>query len=147
METYPGLQLTEPVFTPQHFQDGNSRNHQSVTAKRRVGNLTGLQRRVLPHSHKSQIKKISEVFSQQTYQFTALHFGLATAPLEFTKVVKEMKLMAQTRGIRIHQYLDDWLLRAPCQETCRQHTQTLLARNQNWLLSRISILLVNSWTW
>ena len=63
----------------------------------------------------------------QTFQFTALPFGLPTAPLEFTKVVKEVKLMAQARGIRIHQYLDDWLLRAPCPETCLQHTQTLLA--------------------
>ena len=35
--------------------------------------------------------------------------------------------MTQTRGIRILQYLDNWLLRAPCQETCRQLTQTLLA--------------------
>ena len=43
----------------------------------------------------------------QTFQFTALPFGLATAPLEFTKIVKEVKLMAQARGIRIHQYLDD----------------------------------------
>ena len=34
--------------------------------------------------------------------------------------------MAQARGIRIHQYLDDWLLRAPCPETCLQHTRTLL---------------------
>ena len=42
-------------------------------------------------------------------------------------MVKEVKLIAQARGIRIHQYLDDWLLRAPCLETCRQHTQTLLA--------------------
>ena len=62
----------------------------------------------------------------QTFQFTALPFGLSTAPLEFTKVVKEVKLMAQARGIRIHQYLDDWLLRAPCQVTCLLHTQTLL---------------------
>ena len=30
-----------------------------------------------------------------SYQFRALPFGLATAPLEFTKVVKEVKLMAQ----------------------------------------------------
>ena len=35
----------------------------------------------------------------QTFQFTALPFGLATAPIEFTKVVKEVKLMAQARGI------------------------------------------------
>ena len=62
----------------------------------------------------------------RTFQFTALPFGLATAPLEFTKVVKEVKLMAQARGIRIHQYLDDWLLRALCPEICLQHTQTLL---------------------
>ena len=42
-------------------------------------------------------------------------------------MVKEVKLMAQTRDIRNHQYLDDWLLRAPCPKTCLQHTQTLLA--------------------
>ena len=28
--------------------------------------------------------------------------------LEFTKVVKEVKVMTQARGLRIHQYLDDW---------------------------------------
>ena len=73
----------------------------------------------------------------QTFQFTALLFGLATAPLEFTKVVKEVKLMAQARGIRIHQYLDDWLLRALCPETCLQHTQTLLALCQQlgWVVN------------
>ena len=60
------------------------------------------------------------------YQFKALPFGLATAPLEFTKVVKEVKLMAQAWGIRIHQYLDDWLPRAQCPATCLQDTQTLL---------------------
>ena len=34
---------------------------------------------------------------RQAYQFTALPFGLSTAPLEFTKVAKEVKLMAQAR--------------------------------------------------
>ena len=73
----------------------------------------------------------------QTFQFTALPFGLATAPLEFTKVVKEVKLMAQGKGIRIHQYLDDWLLRAPSPEICLQHTQTLLAlcRQLGWIVN------------
>ena len=73
----------------------------------------------------------------QTFQFTALPLGLATAPLEFTKVVKEVKLMAQARGIRIHQYLDDWLLRTPCPETCLQHTQTLLSLCQQlgWVVN------------
>ena len=48
----------------------------------------------------------------QTYQFKALPFGLSTAPLEFTVVAKEVKLVAIQKGIRIHQYLDDWLVRA-----------------------------------
>ena len=43
---------------------------------------------------------------KKAYQFTALLFGLATAPLAFTKVVKQVKLMAQAHSIRIHQYLD-----------------------------------------
>ena len=41
------------------------------------------------------------------FQFQALPFGVATAPLEFTRIVKEVKLIAQARNLRIHQYLDD----------------------------------------
>ena len=61
----------------------------------------------------------------QTYQFKALPFGLSTAPLEFTVVVKEVKLMA-IHNIRIHQYLDDWLVRAGSYQVCLQHTQELV---------------------
>ena len=83
---------------------------------------------------------------QQTFQFTALPFGLATAPLEFTKIVKEVKLMAQARGIRIHQYLDDWLLRAPSPEICLPHTQTLLdlCRELGWVVNMAKSELVPS---
>ena len=58
----------------------------------------------------------------KTYQFKALPFGLSTAPLEFTVVAKEVKLMAIHKGIRIHQYLDDWLVRAGSHQVCLQHT-------------------------
>ena len=61
-----------------------------------------------------------------SYQFTSLPFGLATAPLTFTNVVKEVRLLALQRGIRIHQYLDDWLVRAPSKEECQKQTQKLL---------------------
>ena len=48
----------------------------------------------------------------QIYQFKALPFGLFTAPMEFTVLAKEVKLMVIHKGIRIHQYLDVWLVRA-----------------------------------
>ena len=90
----------------------------------------------IPISQRSR-KYLRFFLGKKAHQFTALPFGLATAPLEFTKVVKEVKLMAQARGIRIHQYLDDWLVRAPDQGTCRLHTQTLLAlcRELGWVVN------------
>ena len=76
-------------------------------------------------------------FQNQSYQFRALPFGLSTAPMEFTGVVKEVKLMAQSQGIRLHQYLDDWLIRAPTKESCHQGTQSLLALCQElgWMVN------------
>ena len=56
----------------------------------------------------SQSRKYMGFYVQgRSYQFKALPFGLSTAPMEFTVVAKEVKLMALQRGIRIHQYLDD----------------------------------------
>ena len=87
--------------------------------------------------HPRSRKYLRFFLNSKAYQFTDLPFGLATAPLEFTKVVKEVKLMAQARGIRIHQYLDDWLLRAPDPGTCQQNTQTLLdlCRELGWVVN------------
>ena len=61
----------------------------------------------------------------RTYQFRALPFGLSTAPMEFTVLAKEVKLMAIQRGIRTHQYLDDWLVRARSQQILPLHISTL----------------------
>ena len=46
--------------------------------------------------------------------------------------------MALQKGIRIHQYLDDWLVRASTHDTCLQHTQTLvtLCQELGWLVNR-----------
>ena len=87
----------------------------------------------------SQSRKYMRFHLQgRSYQFKALPFGLSTAPMEFTVVAKEIKLMALQRGIRIHQYLDDWLVRATSYQTCLQHTQTLVAlyRELGWLVSK-----------
>ena len=75
----------------------------------------------------SQSRKYMRFHLQgRSYQFKALPFGLSTAPMEFTVVAKEVKIVAFQKGIRIHQYLDDWLVRASTHHTCLQHTQTLV---------------------
>ena len=87
----------------------------------------------------SQSRKYMRFHIQgHSYQFKALPFGLSTAPMEFTVVAKEVKLMALQQGIRIHQYLDDWLVRASTLHTCLQHTQTLvtLCQELGWLVNK-----------
>ena len=68
----------------------------------------------------------------QAYQFRALPFRIVTAPLEFTQVVKEVKFIALSQGVRIHQYLEDWLVRARDQESCSRDVQKLLTLIKNW---------------
>ena len=73
----------------------------------------------------------------RTYKFRALPFGLSTAPMEFTVLAKEVKLMAIYKGVRIHQYLDDWLVRARSHQACLHHTQILVKMCQDlgWLVN------------
>ena len=67
-----------------------------------------------------------EIINGRAYQFKALPFGLSTAPLEFTVIPKEVKLMAIHKDLRSHQCLDDWLVRARSHQACLQHTQELV---------------------
>ena len=88
--------------------------------------------------HASQSRKYLRFHVEgRTYQFKALLFDLSIAPMAFTVIAKEVKLMALHKGIRIHQYLDDWLVRARSHQTCLQHTQTLvkMCRDLGWLVN------------
>ena len=86
-----------------------------------------LSRKYLRFCHRSQV-----------FQFTSLPFGLATAPQVFTMIVKEVKLMALTRGLRLHQYLDDWLIRSQSQEEAQVNTQAVvdLTQSLGWIINQ-----------
>ena len=44
------------------------------------------------------------------YQFKVLCFGLSTAPQVFTRVMGSVATLCHRQGIRLHRYLDDWLI-------------------------------------
>ena len=73
----------------------------------------------------------------RSFQFRALPFGIATAPLEFTRIAREVKFMLQNMGIRIHQYLDDWLLQAPTQQICMEQSRQLVqfVQELGWVIN------------
>ena len=80
--------------------------------------------------HPNSRKYLRFCHRSQVFQFTSLPFGLATAPYVFKMIVKEVKLMALSRGIRLHQYLDDWLIRAQSQ------TVVDLTRSLGWIINQ-----------
>ena len=81
--------------------------------------------------HPNSRKYLRFCYRSQVFQFTSLPFGLATTPHVFTMIVKEVKLMALSRGLRLYQYLDDWLIRSQCQDEAQVNTQALVDVTQS----------------
>ena len=139
VETHPGPKHLEHLPKHRVVQNGDPRDHKDLPSDRGVGHFHRLQGRILPHTNSQSVQEIhafSHLESVLPVQ-SSIPFGLSTAPMEFTVVAKEVKLMALQRGIRTHQYLDDWLVRATSHQTCLQHTQTLVAlcRELGWLVN------------
>ena len=88
--------------------------------------------------HPNSRKYLQFCYKSQVFQFTSLPFGLATAPQVFTMIVKEVKLMTLSRGLRIHQYLDDWLIRSQSQEEAQVNTQAVvdLTQSLGWIINQ-----------
>ena len=47
----------------------------------------------------------------QVYYFSALSFGLCTAPSLFTRIIEQVAGHLRTQGMFVHVYIDDWLIR------------------------------------
>ena len=126
--------------TCRKVQKGNTRVHQDISDSRGMGVVNRLSRRLPSHSHPPKLKEVPGRFchGSQVFQFTSLPFRLATAPQVFTMLVKEVKLMALSRGIRLHQYLNDWLIRAQSQEEAQVNTQTVvdLTQSLGWIINQ-----------
>ena len=77
--------------------------------------------------HPSSRKLLRFVSNDTVYQFKAICFGLSTAPQVFTRVFAAVSSWAHARGIRLLQYLDDWLIFSASQSKTRQHVDQLLS--------------------
>ena len=145
METCPGPEHLEHLFEHRDVQDGNPRDNKNLPPSRGVGHIHRFQRSILPHTNSQSVQEVHALLPPgSVLPVQALPFGLSTAPMEFTVVAKEVKLVAFQKGIRIHQYLDDWLVRASTHHTCLQHTQTLvtLCQELGWLVNKEKLELV-----
>ena len=87
--------------------------------------------------HQAVRKYLSFVVNKKVYQFTCLPFGLATSPREFTKLLRPVVSLLRQQGVKLHVYLDDWLIRADTPEEAQLHSQTTIKVLQflGWIIN------------
>ena len=62
----------------------------------------------------------------QVYEFSALCFGLSTAPQVFSRVMAPVSAILHSWGIRMRRYLDDWLVQSLSRESLLHDLQVVL---------------------
>ncbi len=83
-------------------------------------------------------------FEGRAYQYKVLPFGLSLSPRVFTKVVEAALVPLWEAGIRILNYLDDWLILAQSRALLCEHRDTVLGHlsrlglRVNWEKSKLS---------
>ncbi|CAK1603085.1 unnamed protein product [Parnassius mnemosyne] len=65
-------------------------------------------------------------FNDKLYQFNVLPFGLCTAPYVFTKILKPINAKLRENGLRLVQYLDDYILICSNYNECVEKIQLTL---------------------
>ena len=65
-------------------------------------------------------------FAGRVYEFQVLPFGISLAPRTFTRLMDVALSPLRQGGIRILNYLDDWLVCAVSEEQCCHHVARLL---------------------
>jgi hypothetical protein len=83
-------------------------------------------------------------FEGRAYQYKVLPFGLALSPRVFTKVAEAAIAPMCERGVRILNYLDDWLILAQSREQLCEHRDLVLSHlshlglRVNWEKSKLT---------
>ena len=139
MEASHRLKQAQHFSTCRKVQNGNSRVHQDLPDSRGMGIVDRPITRLPSHPHPSKLKEIPKVLPQVAGVPVHLPpFRTSHSPLVFTMIVKEVKLMALSRGLRLHQYLDDWLIRSQSQEEAQVNTQAVvdLTQSLGWIINQ-----------
>ena len=119
VETYPGPEHLEHLPKHRVVQNGDPRDYKDLLTARGVGHLHRLQGRTLPYTNSQSVPEV------HAFSHPGLVLPVQSSTLwsvHSTHGVYSGGQGGQTdglqRGIRIHQYLDDWLVRATSHQTC-----------------------------
>jgi len=81
--------------------------------------------------HQDHRKYLRCQWKGEKYQFTSLPFGLASAPMVFTKLLRPVLHTLRQQGIKVLMYLDDLLIMAETIDLVQEHFQTVVTLFHN----------------
>ncbi|XDV16809.1 hypothetical protein PO909_016345 [Leuciscus waleckii] len=94
--------------------------------------------------HPHHRKFLRFAFGGKAYQYWVLPFGLGLSPRIFTKCVDAALAPLRLQGIRVLNYLDDWLILAQSEQLAVRHRDVILSHIKRlglWLNAKKSVLL------
>ncbi len=127
LEAYSGSTAFEFFPLQREVQDADDENHH-VSGPR--GGLVCHHRPkgcVFSHPGRSKTQEVPSVcLWREGLQYKVLPFGLALAPRTFTKCMDAALAPLRLQGIRVLNYLDDWLILAHSRELVSHHRDIVL---------------------
>ena len=129
----------------QHFstgrkvQNGNSRVNQGLPDSRGMGIVGRPIGRLLSHPHPPKLKEIPKVLPQVSgvpVHLSSIWPG--HSPSSLHNDWERSEVNGLTRGLRLHQYLDDWLIRSRSQEEAQVNTLAMvdLTQSLGWIINQ-----------
>ncbi len=119
-----GSQTHQQSALQTSVQDDNAETDPGANSPRGLVCVRGLEGRVLSQSDSTASQRFA--FENTAYQYSVLPFGLALAPCTFSKCVDAALSPLRASGMRILNYLDDWLILAQSRDTLLSHIDSLL---------------------
>ena len=117
---FPGSTTTQPLETYSRSEQTKPfRDHQDCPPTRGVGYLNRFQGHLLPYTYTETIQEIPEISHPRSgipVQGPAIWFVHSTHRVHCD--TKGGETDDHTQRLRIHQYLDDWLVRARSHQSC-----------------------------
>ena len=141
----PKVEASNRLRQAQHFstcrkvQNGNSRVHQDLPGSRGMGIVDRPIGHLPSHPHPPKLKEIPKVLPQVTGVPVHLpSFRTSHSPPGLYNDRKESEAHGLSRGLRVHQYLDDWLIRSQSQEEAQVNTQAVvdLTQSLGWIINQ-----------
>ena len=111
--------LNRHISTPTFHMESAQSVRASLTQGQWVASIDLLDAYFHIPVRRSFRKYLRFATNNEVWQFKALPFGLSVAPAVFTGVLALVSTICHREGIKIHLYLDDWLIRANSPEVVK----------------------------